>query len=572
MRRGVSILGSILSVVLCGVLAACGTTSGGGSTTPPTSSTTYTIGGTVSGLSGTGLILQNNGGNNLTVSATGGFTFTTAIARGGTYNVTVLSQPSSPAQNCVATNGSGTVTSANVTSVQVTCTAATFTIGGTVSGLSGTGLALQLVSLSQPPAPIDEILGVSANGPFTFPIGLPSGTEYSVTVDAQPSNPVQTCVLTNGNAGTATANVTNVAVICGATTGPNEWAWVSGANTSTRGDVRDSGTAAAGNIPGARAVRCYLDRAAGNFWLFGGEGYDSAGTAGYLNDLWKYSAGQWTWMGGSNVADQSGTYGTQGTAAAGNIPGARDGLLLGPMRPEISGSSVGLVTTQRGHTEYLNDLWKYSAGRMDVDERVERGQPERDVRDSGHGCRGQRSWGARQFDYLDRRGRKFLALRWSMVTTRRGHSEISTTCGSTAAGQWTWMSGSNVANQSGTYGTQGTAAAVNVPGARAGLYSWTERPEISGSSAGMVTTQRGQPDTSTTYGNTVRANGRGWVGRTWPTRAGRTGLRARLPWATFLGRGTGLILGPTRLEIFGSSVGPVIPRWGTRGKLEYPGH
>ena len=104
---------------------------------------TFTIGGTVSGLSGTGLILQNNGGNNLTVSATGGFTFTTAIARGGAYNVTVLSQPSSPAQTCVATNGSGTVT-ANVTSVQVTCTAATFTIGGTVSGLSGTGLRCSL--------------------------------------------------------------------------------------------------------------------------------------------------------------------------------------------------------------------------------------------------------------------------------------------------------------------------------------------------------------------------------------------------------------------------------------------
>ena len=52
--------------------------------------------------------------------------------------------------------------------------------------------------------------------------------------------------------------------------------------------------------------------AAGNFWLFGGNGYDSAGTSGYLNDLWKYSAGQWTWMGGSNVVNQQGTYGTQG--------------------------------------------------------------------------------------------------------------------------------------------------------------------------------------------------------------------------------------------------------------------
>ena len=92
--------------------------------------------------------------------------------------------------------------------------------------------------------------------------------------------------------------------------------------------------------------------AAGNVWLFGGLGYDSAGTLGYLNDLWKYSAGQWTWMGGSNVGNQEGTYGTQGTAAAGNVPGARERMLpLGPMRPGISGSSGGRVTTQRGHRE-----------------------------------------------------------------------------------------------------------------------------------------------------------------------------------------------------------------------------
>ncbi len=47
--------------------SACGSGSGGGSTPPPT----YTIGGTVFGLSGTGLVLQNNGSNNLSVSASG---------------------------------------------------------------------------------------------------------------------------------------------------------------------------------------------------------------------------------------------------------------------------------------------------------------------------------------------------------------------------------------------------------------------------------------------------------------------------------------------------------------------
>jgi hypothetical protein len=48
------------------------------------------------------------------------------------------------------------------------------------------------------------------------------------------------------------------------------------------------GTAAAGNVPGARYPAVSWTDASGNLWLFGGWGYDSAGTSGYLNDLWMY--------------------------------------------------------------------------------------------------------------------------------------------------------------------------------------------------------------------------------------------------------------------------------------------
>jgi len=81
---------------------------------------TYTIGGTVSGLAGTGLVLQDNGKDNLPISANGSFTFATPIIAGSAYSVTILSQPSNPAQTCVASNGTGTATT-NVTSVQVNC-------------------------------------------------------------------------------------------------------------------------------------------------------------------------------------------------------------------------------------------------------------------------------------------------------------------------------------------------------------------------------------------------------------------------------------------------------------------
>ena len=168
---------------------------------------TYTIGGTISGYTGSGLVLQDNGGNNLSInSGATGFTFGTPLASGSTYSVTVLTQPSSPAQTCTVTNGGGTVGSANVTNVQVTCAAVTYTIGGTISNYSGSGLVLQDNGGN------NLTVSSGATG-FTFSTPIASGNTYAVTVGTQPSNPTQTCVVTNGS-GTANANVTNVQITC----------------------------------------------------------------------------------------------------------------------------------------------------------------------------------------------------------------------------------------------------------------------------------------------------------------------------------------------------------------------
>src|ERR1017187_1697591 len=105
---------------------------------------------------------------------------------------------------------------------------------------------------------------------------------------------------------------------------------MSGSNIANqKGTYGTQGTPAAGNVPGARYDAITWTDAAGNLWLFGGDGIVSTGAGAFglarLTDVWKYSAGQWTWMGGPNVINQKGTYGTQGTAAAGNVPGAREG-------------------------------------------------------------------------------------------------------------------------------------------------------------------------------------------------------------------------------------------------------
>jgi sugar lactone lactonase YvrE len=97
------------------VVAGCG---GGGGSGGDGGSATYTIGATVSGLSGT-LVLQNNGGSNLTVTADGTYTFAGKYPSGTGYHVTVLTQPAH--QGCSVTNATGTLANASVTAPTVTC-------------------------------------------------------------------------------------------------------------------------------------------------------------------------------------------------------------------------------------------------------------------------------------------------------------------------------------------------------------------------------------------------------------------------------------------------------------------
>ena len=433
-----------LVLIVLGFVTGCG----GGSYTAPLP--TYTIGGTVSGLSGTGLVLQYNGGNNLSIRTNGTFTFATAITNGGSYNVTVLTQPTGPVQNCVVTNGSGTP-SANVTTVQVTCTTITYTIGGTVTNLAGTGAGLELRNNG------GDTLLVNANGPFTFATALTPGSAYSVTVFMQPSSPPQPCLLTNGT-GTATANVTNVTVNCG----HNEWTWVSGSNlASQKGTYGTLGMPALGNVPGARNGAVSWTDPTGNFWLFGGN--ISVGNE-LLNDLWKYSGAEWTWMGGSNMPSQQGTYGTKGIPAQGNVPGARQ--FAGSWTDKSGNFWLfgGFGYDSAGTVGDLNDLWKYNAGQWtwvggsDVVNQVgtygTQGTPAQgNIPGARDGCT---TWTDAAGSLWLFGGSRFNDL-WKY-----------------SAGQWTWVGGSNVASQKGTYGTQGMPAPGNGPGGRANAVNWID--------------------------------------------------------------------------------------------------
>lgn len=160
----------------------------------------HAIGGAVSGLAGR-LVLQNNLANTLAVTADGAFAFSGKLNDGGHYQVTVATQPFG--QTCTVGNGSGTA-SADVTDITVSCVTARYTVGGTISGVTGGNATLQNNG--------GDDLVLAGDGTFTFATTVLHGSPYVVTVAGSP--PGLECLVANGS-GTAVANVRNVTVTCG---------------------------------------------------------------------------------------------------------------------------------------------------------------------------------------------------------------------------------------------------------------------------------------------------------------------------------------------------------------------
>jgi uncharacterized protein YkwD len=120
--KGRHLHADVLSVLLLSaLLTACGGGGSGSSSSGSGSSggsTSYTVGGSVSGLNGAAA-LSLNGGTAQSVSSDGSFVFSTSLASGDSYDVSVVTAPTG--ETCSVTNGSGKVGSANVTNVTITC-------------------------------------------------------------------------------------------------------------------------------------------------------------------------------------------------------------------------------------------------------------------------------------------------------------------------------------------------------------------------------------------------------------------------------------------------------------------
>jgi molybdopterin-binding protein len=181
--------GSVDSQSITNVLVSCSSTPGA-------------LGGTISGLTTSGLVLKNGSDELTVISGSSNFLFSSTVANGAAYNVTIKTQPTG--KSCSLANGSGNMSSTGVTTVQVTCASNSYSLGGSISGLSVSGLKLKNGS---------EVLSVSsASKSFLLSTQVAYGGSYAVSVDTQPSGHV--CSLSNATGTMGAANINSVQVTC----------------------------------------------------------------------------------------------------------------------------------------------------------------------------------------------------------------------------------------------------------------------------------------------------------------------------------------------------------------------
>ncbi|MGA3195844.1 MAG: choice-of-anchor D domain-containing protein [Terriglobales bacterium] len=190
-------------------------------------------------------------------------------------------------------------------------------------------------------------------------------------------------------------------------------------------------------------------------------------------------SGQWVWVGGSNQLDQAGSYGTQGTFSANNLPGARGNASVwkdAPGRMWFFGGA-GMI----GPNLYgcMDDLWIFDPAQGAYGEWTWQAGPQNPADFGVTGPQGQFSdqyvpaarLGA--MSWLDKSGRLWLFGGWIYSGPFLGDMWVfDPTKGK--FGQWAWMASSLRTDAPGVYGTLGQPASANSPGARGWGGTWTD--------------------------------------------------------------------------------------------------
>jgi hypothetical protein len=178
-----SFLRAGLALLCAVILSACGGNNG-----------SLTLSGTVtySGAVTSGLSLINNGNGEKVTIETGvtTFYFTKLLATDEKFDVQLLTTPTGAV--CTLTDNTGTASYYTVYKIAVTCTANPYVLGGTVKGLTGTGLVLANGSDTTAVLPAAT---AGADVSFVFPTKVANTALYGVSVLTQPTG--QTCTVSS---------------------------------------------------------------------------------------------------------------------------------------------------------------------------------------------------------------------------------------------------------------------------------------------------------------------------------------------------------------------------------------
>jgi len=427
-------------------LVAC---HGIGSSGSDSSSSSFTIGGTITGLTKSSLVLAN-GSSTVSVSAGAStWTFSDSFSSDSSYSVTVQTQPAG--ELCEVTGGGSGTLAADVTDVTVECSVyGQWAWEGGLSTVDASGIYGTKGAASANNAPGARYEAISWTGPAGI-LWLFGGYGYDSTGALGALNDLW-------QYSPATA----------------QWTWISGGDVgNARGIYGAQGVASASNVPGARYSSSSWIDASGKLWLFGGYGYDSTGALGTLNDLWQYSpsSGQWTWVSGGNVDNATGIYGAQGTPSPSNLPGARQAASAWVDTGGNLWLFAGYGYGSAGDLGSLSDLWRFSPS---SGQWIWLSGGNANNAAGIYGTRGTASAnampGARQAasTWVDGSGNLWLFGGYGYDSSSDLGNLNDLWKYSLSTGQWTWFSGSVARNASGVYGTEGTASASNVPGAREG--------------------------------------------------------------------------------------------------------
>jgi len=188
-------------------LSALGLSACGGSGNDPASTgggaQSYSLSASIQGLSSGGLVLLVNTAQVAVASGATSVSLASMLNSGTAYTVAVQTQPTG--ETCTVTNGSGTISTSNIANVEVNCVAPTFTIGGTISGLSGSGLVLLNNG--------DGATSIAANATqFEMESPITSDGSYAISVKTPPGG--ETCQISQGSGTDVTTNIDSVVVTC----------------------------------------------------------------------------------------------------------------------------------------------------------------------------------------------------------------------------------------------------------------------------------------------------------------------------------------------------------------------